>query len=423
MRRQLLGIVLAAMAVPLLAFPVPMALLISWNAEHRAVAEATQRAIVLSATAGSLNDRSLPQTPVDGVTTTVYLPGGHILGVPVARTQAVEDGSRCTPSTRETEDGIEVVVPIDTPSGCGAVVRELIAEPALHRNRIQLVLLVLGSEVALLVAGLAIAEWLGRRPLDSMRRLAAAAGHMGDGDLTARAGTTSGPPEVRAVAAQLNRLATRVGHLLHEQRRRSADINQGLRGPLAALRRNIDALDDPEASQKLIADHHAVVTALDEVIRTCRAPSSDMHAVTDLGRTVTARAEFWSVLAEDSGRRIHIDVGSEPLPVRASQPSLDAAVDALLGNVFAHTPAGVSVWLKVRRQGDRATVLTVDDAGPGFDDLGSARLRRTGGASTGLGLEIARRTTEEGAGELRLGASPQGGARVELRFPTPSSID
>lgn len=423
MRKQLLGIVLAAMAVPLLALPVPMFLLISWNAEHRAVAEATQRAIVLSATAGSLNERSLPQTPVDGVTTTVYLPGGRILGVPVARTRAVEEGSHCTPSTTETDEGIEVVVPIDTPGGCGAVVRELVTEPALHRNRITLVLAVLLGEVVLLAAGLALAEWLGRGPLGSVRRLASASGRMGDGDLSARAATNDGPPEIRVTAAQLNRLATRVDHLLQDQRSRSADINQGFRGPLASLRKDIDAVDDQQAAQKLIADHQALVNALDEVIRICRAPSNDKHAVTDLGRTVTARAVFWSVLAEDSGRKIHVDVSAEPLPVRASQPSLDAAVDALLGNVFAHTPSGVSVWLKARRQADRATVLTVDDSGPGFDDLASARRWRTRTGATGLGLDIARRTTEEGAGELRIGASPQGGARVELRFPTPSSMD
>jgi signal transduction histidine kinase len=423
MRKQLLGIVLAAMALPLLAFPVPVTLLISWNAEHRAVAEATQRAITLSATTGSLNDRSLPQVPVDGVTTTVYLPGGRVLGVPVARTRAVEDGAHCTPSTTETDEGVEVIVPIDTPGGCGAVVRELIAEPALYRNRVTLVLLVLGAEAALLVAGLAIAAWLGRGLLDSVRGLATASGRMGSGDLTARANTTAGPEEVRATAAQLNRLATRVRHLLDEQRHRSADINQRLRGPLASLRKDIDAVDDEQAAKQLIADHQAVVTALDDVIRTCRAPSNDKHAVTDLARTVTARAVFWSVLAEDSGRKIHVDVGADPLPVRASQASLDAAVDALLGNVFAHTPAGVSVWLKARRQGDRATVLTVDDSGPGFDDPSSVRRRRTRGGATGLGLDIARRTTEEGAGELRVGTSPQGGARVELRFPIPSSID
>jgi signal transduction histidine kinase len=423
MRKQLLGIVLAAMALPLLAFPVPLTLLISWNAEHRAVAEATQRAITLSATAGSLTDRSLPQVPVDGVTTTVYLPGGRILGVPVVRTRAVEEGAHCTPSTTETDDGIEVVVPIDTPDGCGAVVRELVAEPALHRNRITLVLIVLGAEVMLLVAGLALADWFGRGLLDSVRRLAKVSGRMGDGDLSARASTSTGPAEVRATAAQLNRLATRVGHLLHEQRQRSADINQRLRSPLTSLRKDIDEVDDQQAAKQLIADHQAVVTALDEVIRTCRAPSSDQHAVTDLGATVTARAVFWSVLAEDSGRKIHVDVGTEPLPVRASQTSLDAAVDALLGNVFAHTPPGVSIWLKARRQGDRATVLTVDDSGPGFHDIGSVRRRRTRGGTSGLGLDIARKTTEEGSGELRLGASPRGGARVELRFPTPSSID
>ncbi|MGI8817217.1 MAG: sensor histidine kinase [Pseudonocardia sp.] len=418
MHKQLIGIVLAAMSLPIFAFVVPLALLISWNAEHRAVAAATQQATALAAMAGSLTDRSLPPGPVDGVATSVFFPDGRVLGVPAPRTAAVEKAVRCTPSTTETGDDVEVLVPVGATGGCTTVVRVLVGESALHRNRTTLVLLVLSLTAALVLVGVLLAESLGRGLLRSVRDLASAADRMATGDLTARA-TTTGPAEIRTTAAQLNLLAVRVDHLLHEQRQRSADIAHRLRTPLTSLRLDIDAVRDRDAAQRLISGHRAVTTALDEVIRTSRRASAETPAVTDLARTAATRAMFWSVLARDSGRTIHVDVGSGPLPVRASRASLEAAVDAMLGNIFAHTPAGVSVWLKAQRRGDDVTVLTVDDSGPGFDDLDVVERGRSGGNSTGLGLDIARRTAEEGAGELRLGASPQGGARVELRFATP----
>jgi signal transduction histidine kinase len=41
----------------------------------------------------------------------------------------------------------------------------------------------------------------------------------------------------------------------------------------------------------------------------------------------------------------------------------------------------------------------------------------SGGGSTGLGLDIARRTAEAAGGTMRLASAPLGGARVELAFP------
>ena len=63
-------------------------------------------------------------------------------------------------------------------------------------------------------------------------------------------------------------------------------------------------------------------------------------------------------------------------------------------------------------------VLCVEDAGDGFVD-GSAVERGTSRAdSTGLGLDIVRRTVEDGGGTLSLGESRSlGGAGVVIRLP------
>ena len=88
-------------------------------------------------------------------------------------------------------------------------------------------------------------------------------------------------------------------------------------------------------------------------------------------------------------------------------------VDAMLGNVFSHTPDGVAFRVSVSPDG-----LLVDDAGPGIADPASAVQRGVSGAgSTGLGLDIVRRAAETLHGELIIGRSPLGGARVGFFLP------
>jgi signal transduction histidine kinase len=114
------------------------------------------------------------------------------------------------------------------------------------------------------------------------------------------------------------------------------------------------------------------------------------------------------------------------LPVRASAEDLAASLDALLGNVFAHTSDGTPLMIEVHPQPPGAVVV-VEDGGPGLAvpdpgaPTGPTGLARgsSGAGSTGLGLDVARRTAEASGGWLVLGRGPLGGARVELYFGPP----
>lgn len=136
------------------------------------------------------------------------------------------------------------------------------------------------------------------------------------------------------------------------------------------------------------------------------------------------RLRFWSVLAEDTEREVTVTLPTQALAVSVSADDLAYAVDALLGNVFAHTPDGTpfSVSLRPDRAGrDRAgqVVLQVADAGPGWP-VGDVLQRGVShGGSTGLGLDIARRTAEASGGSLFLTSRSGGGAEVTLRLGTP----
>jgi signal transduction histidine kinase len=122
---------------------------------------------------------------------------------------------------------------------------------------------------------------------------------------------------------------------------------------------------------------------------------------------VRERVAFWSVLAEDTGREVRLDLVDGPLPVPVAAEDLAAAVEALLGNVFAHTPDGTPFAVSLRQDG----VLSIADEGPGLPAGAGERGESTAG-STGLGLDIARRAGHT----LRLSTSHTGGALVTLEL-------
>ncbi|HEX5862558.1 MAG TPA: ATP-binding protein, partial [Nocardioides sp.] len=86
-------------------------------------------------------------------------------------------------------------------------------------------------------------------------------------------------------------------------------------------------------------------------------------------------------------------------------------VDVLIDNVFAHTPerTAFAVHLDVE---DSTARLVVSDDGPGPADRADDRL-----GSTGLGLDIARRTATGSGGDLRFGPGQDGGTTVEVTLP------
>jgi signal transduction histidine kinase len=100
--------------------------------------------------------------------------------------------------------------------------------------------------------------------------------------------------------------------------------------------------------------------------------------------------------------------------VSLGRDRLATALDALIGNVFHHTPEGTPYTVSLRPDTEHV-VIEIADAGPGITDPRAAMRRgASGGDSTGLGLDIARRIAESGGGGLRIGRSPEGGARIEL---------
>jgi signal transduction histidine kinase len=315
----------------------------------------------------------------------------------------------------ETSDAVEVALPARDTTGCHTMVRVVASEKALRAHPALFTLLTLTLAVAAALFAVFLADRVARGLLRSVTDLALAADDMARGVLDARV-IPSGPAEIRRVGHQLNHLANRVGQLLDERSQRGADLTHRLRTPLTALRLDMDALPDSPATRRVLADYRMVTKAVDQVIHLARHARLDTtrRQIADVTRIARERVEFWAALAEDTGRSVWHNIPREPVFVDASPSELEATFDAVLGNIFAHTPTGVPFWVDVVRGPDEAAVVRIDDAGPGFPDLSVIGRGKSGAASTGLGLDIARQTAEASGGALYLRRSPRGGARVEI---------
>jgi signal transduction histidine kinase len=268
----------------------------------------------------------------------------------------------------------------------------------------------------LVLAAVVIADRLARSVTRDATELSGTARALATGDAEARA--EPGPtPELADAARALNLLADRIDELRAAERERVADLSHRLRTPLTALRLDAEASGDPA----LVGGVERLEAAISELIHSARRPlhAGVVTATCDLAAVARDRARFWSALAEDDGRTWTLDVGEQSggFPVALSEDEAAAAIDALVGNVFAHTPDGTGYALRLR-SAEGTVSLVVEDAGGGIDEPDEAVSRgATQAGSTGLGLDIARQAAERAGGTIGIGRSPLGGARISLSIP------
>jgi two-component system phosphate regulon sensor histidine kinase PhoR len=125
-------------------------------------------------------------------------------------------------------------------------------------------------------------------------------------------------------------------------------------------------------------------------------------------------------------RRVDLRVEAEPAVVLGRAEELRRAVDNLVRNALAYTPAGGRVQVRVRRVGAEVH-LEVEDTGIGipaehlpriferFYRVDRGRSRETGG--TGLGLAIVKHTAEGHGGQVRVSSTVGQGSTFVLVLP------
>jgi len=295
----------------------------------------------------------------------------------------------------------------------GRAVNSAIAHAQMHQGVVRTWLLLGGASLAVLALTVVIADRLARslvRPLDGVAR---AADRLAAGDLSARA-DLAGPAEVRRLGAGLNRLARRIGELLAYERETIADVSHRLRTPMTALRIDAESLRDRAERTQLLSDLDKLESTVDEVIRAARRPPRIGLVTCDAAAVVAERTAFWRPLAEDTDRSMTVELADGEVPVRVTSDDLRTCMDILLENVFAHTPDGSALAIRLSRRAAGGAWLVVADGGPGFGNADPTERGSSSGGSTGLGLNIVRRIAEASGGSLTIGRSVSGGGSVTV---------
>ncbi|MFD1152318.1 HAMP domain-containing sensor histidine kinase [Saccharothrix hoggarensis] len=420
MRRSLALVSLAVTSMVALAFLIPLALVVRQLAEDRALTDAERLAGALTPVLVITGDPASVGQALASTTAgrlAVHLADGGVVGVPMAtedQLRAAREQGRA--STERVASGFVHLQPVLLPEDRVAVVEAYVPESELSRGVTQAWLALSGVAVVLVLGSVLVADRLGARVVKSAAALAEGARKMGQGDLTTRV-TPSGPPELLDAGGAFNRMADRIGQLLANERELLADLSHRLRTPLTALRLDSETLGQDPNANRVRQAVHALEREVNELVRAARRELDDPDGGRcDAAQVVHDRLVFWSALADDQQRLWNLRGTERRAIVPLTRSDLAAAMDAVLGNVFRHTPEGVGFVVALFHQPDRVVVV-VEDAGPGIEDL-EAALRRgsSGSGSTGLGLDIARRAAESTGGSLTVDRGPLGGTRVRLRL-------
>lgn len=415
-------------SVVLVAFLIPLGLLARSLALERALDAGQRDAQSVAVFAGgTAADSARLQAQVLLVNagprrTTVILPDGTRIGGEAARSAATDLAALGTALSAHTAGGVEILLPVGGADGV-SVVRTFVPDSELAEGVRRSWLILAGVGAVLLAGTVAAGDRIARRLARSVRNLSQVAERLGAGDLSARV-EPSGPPEVASVGRVLNGLGARVAGLLAAERELVADLSHRLRTPITALRLDVELLDDARERERMTAHVDELVKAVDAIVWTARHPVHDAPVGRcDASTVVRERARFWGILAADQGRDLRVDVPETPLHVGVSADELGAALDVLVDNVFSHTSDRTPFGLAVRgavgavRGGSGVVRVEVEDDGAGFVADDPTARGHSGAGSTGLGLDVARRTAEQAGGRLVLESSAAGGARVVLEFP------
>ncbi|MGV9911717.1 sensor histidine kinase [Streptomyces tendae] len=432
MRWALVKVSLAVTVMVVVAFAVPLGLVIREMARDRAFSNAEREAAAVAPALSITTDREQLERVVAsagsdaGMAVHIPAPGDRSGGATdIGRQRATDEDIAAVrrmgrASTTEVGGGSTLLQPVALSSGEIAVVEVYVPESEVTNGvgTAWAVLAAVGA--ALIVGSVAVADRLGVRMVQPARRLVDGAHELGEGKLGARV-PVEGPDELRRAAVAFNSMADQVVQLLANERELAADLSHRLRTPLTVLRLNAASLGDGPAAEQTRAAVEQLEREVDTIIRTARDAKPQTAAAgpgagCDAAEVVRERMGFWSALAEDEGRKWRVAGADRPVRIPVARTDLAASLDALLGNVFRHTPEGTAFAVDLHN-GEDAVIVLVSDAGTGIADPEAAMARGRGSGtdgSTGLGLDIVRRMAESTGGDVRIGSSVLGGTEVRI---------
>lgn len=300
--------------------------------------------------------------------------------------------------------------------GCVLSVGYNVTKDELHAVRMGA--LVGSSLVFVWLVGAGLGAFLGRRFTAPLRKVAAAAGRIADGDYSVRVPVTSEGQEIVDLENAFNSMAAENEKTLSDLRALTDDIAHDLRTPLTRIRAAAETAALAEGEHPLAEDVCEEASSMLEMINTMldisqtdsrirRTPREQIEMVAFVGHVI----ELYSVLAEESSVSLSATMPDAPLYVSAHKGRLQQMLGNLLDNALKFTPKGGRI--EVRLASDPFS-LSVANTGPGIpaSDIPHVfkRFWRGDGSRSlpgnGLGLALVKAIVTSYGGSVKCESTP-----------------
>lgn len=243
------------------------------------------------------------------------------------------------------------------------------------------------------------------------------------------------PDEVQPLVSELNLLFGRVRQTFDAQNRFVADAAHELRSPLAALRLQIQGLEDSSdpasratAVTRLRAGVDRATRLVEQLLTMARqeAQASANASPASVRLLEIVRQTVVDIAPLAIARRIDLGMRqADDALVAGRTDALRVLASNLVDNAVKYTPEGGTVDVEVRRLED-GVELVVEDSGPGIaeEERGRVldrfyRVADSQASGSGLGLAIVKSIADSHGASVTLGVSQRlGGLRIEVRFGT-----
>lgn len=421
MRRRLVLLSLATTVLVVVAFVLPLGLLVRRQAiESAKVAaerDAQSMAALVALALATNDDPNAVAATLGGLPEgTIVFVGDTVLGEEMPNQGSLAEVAATDLATLadDVPGGWEIALPVVASSQV-AVVDSFVTSAQLTAG-VSTAWLLLGSLAMVLIAvAVWVADRLGRNLTSPIEDLARSAHRLAEGDLETRV-EPSDPEEIRETGEAFNYLADRLDQLLAEERESAADLSHRLRTPLTSLRLQAEALDNEEERKAIVGQVDRLEHSMNQVIELARSRAAQDPGQSHINQVVAGRAAFWRVLADEQGREMTLELADFDGGLGIGGDDLGVVVDTLVGNVFAHTPPGTRFEIRTFANSSGIPCLEVADSGPGFGARNRVERGVSGVGSTGLGLDIVRKTANVVGGTVEMDDRPGGGAVVRVVF-------
>ncbi len=263
--------------------------------------------------------------------------------------------------------------------------------------------------LATLVAAL-LGMWIARSVARPLQKLAGAVEAITAGDYEQQL-PLQGPEEVQRVAASFNIMSAEVGHTRNAQRDFVANVSHDLKTPITSIRGWSQALldgtavtptDQQHAASIIYSESERMARMVDDLLDLARIESGQIALRQErLDLQLLLDRVYQSFLPHAQEHQIVLTLDAPSMPaVWGDHDRLVQVFANLVDNALTHTSAGGRIHLTLRRHGEKAVEVLVQDTGKGiapgelsriferFYQVEKSRVRADGRRGSGLGLAI-----------------------------------